>query len=156
MSRTDPIFVARARTPEEREACFAIRREVFVEEQQVLPEEDRDGLDDKALHFLASLDRKPAGTARVRFRDEGTTARIERLAVRKEARGCGIGEAVMKAVEADGEVGSASRFVLAAQTYIVPFYERLGYKAEGEEFMDARIPHRLMTKENRAARKRAV
>ena len=35
MSRTGFIFVLRAKTPEERESCFTVRREVFVEEQKV-------------------------------------------------------------------------------------------------------------------------
>ena len=34
--------------------------------------------------------------------------------------------------------------VLDSQTYAIPFYERLGFVAEGEEFDDAGIPHFLM------------
>jgi ElaA protein len=149
MSRTDAIFVARAKTPKEKEACFAIRHEVYIEEQKVLPEEDRDGQDDLALHFLASCENKPVGTARVRFKDGGKTAKIERLAVCRAARGKGFGETIMRAIETDNDVKKASLFVLEAQSYLVPFYERLGYQTSGAEFMDVRIPHRFMSKENR-------
>lgn len=151
MSRAGSIFVARATSPAEQQACFDIRREVYVEEQKVLPEEDLDGLDSEALQFLAIEGNWPVGTARVRFKDDRKTAKIERLAVRKPARGHGIGEAIMRAIEADDEVGKASRFILEAQAHLVPFYERLGYQASGDEFMDVRIPHRFMSKENREA-----
>lgn len=148
MSRMDSVFVARTRTPEEKEVCFAIRREVYVEEQKVLPEEDLDGLDDKALHFLALDKGQPVGTVRVRFKDNGAAAKIERLAALKPARGCGVGASIMHAVATDQDVKKASSFVLEAQTYLTSFYERLGYKASGEEFIDVRIPHRFMSKEN--------
>lgn len=160
MSRTDSIFVTRAGTAEERETCFAIRRDVFVEEQKVPATIEYDEYEETALHFLALHGKNPAATARVRFRDGGRVAKIERLAVRKTMRGLGIGAAVMREIEADAAIVEAAQLVLHAQTYAVPFYERLGYKAEGAEFMEADIPHRLMRKENRrgacAANKRTA
>jgi predicted GNAT family N-acyltransferase len=36
--------------------------------------------------------------------------------------------------------------VLNAQTAVVPFYERLGYRCEEPEFIEAGIPHRAMRK----------
>ena len=38
----------------------------------------------------------------------------------------------------------AIEVVLAAQITAIPFYERIGYVAEGGEFMDANIVHRMM------------
>ena len=46
-------------------ACHALRRTVFIEEQGVSQEEEVDGRDDAALHFLAIADGVPAGTARI-------------------------------------------------------------------------------------------
>lgn len=156
MGPTEDISIVKARSPDEREACFAIRNEVFVVEQKVPHERDRDGLDDAALHFLARRGREPVGTARVRFKDNGATAKIERVAIRKPARGLRLGAALMRFIEADDDIGQAARLILEAQTYIIPFYERLGYKASGDEFMDAGIPHRLMSKANPAMKKRAA
>jgi predicted GNAT family N-acyltransferase len=148
MSRTDSIFVARAKTPEEREACFAIRREVFVGEQKVPPEYEYDDHDKVALHFLALHEKKPVGTARVVFKDGGSTAKIGRVAVLKKARGLGTGRAIMQAIEADSDVRQAATFFLESQTYAIPFYERLGYAAYGDEYLDCNIPHRFMSKNN--------
>jgi predicted GNAT family N-acyltransferase len=35
-------------------------------------------------------------------------------------------------------------FMLEAQIQALPFYEKLGFVAFGDEFLDARIPHRKM------------
>jgi predicted GNAT family N-acyltransferase len=158
MSRADSIFVLRAKTPDEREACFAVRQAVFVEEQKVPPEYEYDEYDKTALHFLALHGKKPVGTARVVFKDDGKTAKIGRVAVLKSARGLGIGAAIMRAIEADSDARKADKFLLESQTHAIPFYERLGYTAYGDEYLDCDIPHRFMSKENpkRSSIKQAV
>ncbi len=126
--------------------CMDIREEVFVAEQSVPQELERDEYDDTAVHFLTLLDGEPVATARVILKDGGRTAKIGRVAVRKSHRGKGLGKDLLKAIEKDGPLVSAHRFVLDAQTHALPFYETLGYVAEGPEFLDAGIPHRHMTK----------
>ncbi|MDE1905221.1 MAG: GNAT family N-acetyltransferase [Rhodospirillales bacterium] len=126
----------------ELEACFAIRLTVFVAEQGVPPEEELDELDDTALHVLALWNGTPAGTARAVEKAPGLR-KIGRVAVKAAFRKFGIGKALMQGIEAECP-GSA--FILDAQTHAIGFYERLGYAAEGEEFLDAGIPHRLMRK----------
>ncbi len=123
--------------------CIQIRITVFVEEQGVPFEEERDEYDEAALHFLATAEGAATGTARVLLKDEGNTAKIGRVAVSKSARGLGIGAALIRHIE--HEVG-ASQFLLDAQTHALRFYERLGYTAYGEEFMEAGISHRHMRK----------
>ncbi len=83
------------------------------------------------------------GTARVILQDSGTRAKITRVAVLRPARGHGIGEALMRHIET---TLPARRFVLDAQLHALPFYERLGYTATGDVFMEAGIPHRRMEK----------
>jgi predicted GNAT family N-acyltransferase len=121
--------------------CFEIRLAVFVEEKNVPIEEEHDEHDETALHFLAILDDKPVGTARVLLKN--STAKITRVAVRPTARGHGIGAALMRHIESTVPV---HRFTLDAQLHALPFYERLGYIAESEIFMEAGIPHRHMAK----------
>ncbi len=130
---TDPEF----------ESCFQIRRTVFVEEQNVPLEEERDSYDESARHFLAIADGVAAGTARVISKDDGATAKISRVAVLRPARGLGIGAALMRQIE--NEV-SARKFILDAQIQALPFYQLLGYAAYGDEFIEAGIPHRHMQK----------
>jgi predicted GNAT family N-acyltransferase len=123
--------------------CFRIRLEVFVEEQNVPVEEERDAYDETALHFLAAMNGTALGTARVILKDGGATAKISRVAVSQSARKLGVGAALMRHIE--HSIG-ATRFVLDAQVHAMPFYQRLGYAAYGDKFMEAGIPHRHMQK----------
>jgi len=125
-------------------ACMDIRLAVFVAEQNVPAAEERDAYDETARHFLATVDGAPAGTARVLERPDA--AKITRVAVLRAYRKHGIGAALMRHIEA---ALPARRFVLDAQVDALPFYERLGYVAEGEVFMEVGIAHRHMRKEGK-------
>lgn len=124
--------------------CFGIRVAVFVHEQNVPPEEERDEFDATGIHFLAELDGEPAGTARLLLK--AGYAKITRVAVLRAARGQGIGEALMRHAEAASPYPSLA---LTAQTQALAFYEKLGYAAIGGEFLEAGIPHYEMRKEAR-------
>ena len=122
--------------------CQSLRRAVFTEEQGVSVADEVDGLDPQAIHFLAELDGKPVGTARILIK--GDSAKIGRVCVLKEARGTQQGQALMKACIAwAGEEGLA-RAMLGAQLDALGFYEQLGFTAYGEIFYDAGIDHRNM------------
>jgi predicted GNAT family N-acyltransferase len=131
--------------PDEFPRCLAIRGEVFVDEQGVLWEEEVDGLDPECMHLLALADDDAVGTARLRFTPDGA-ATAERIAVRGSWRKRGIGRALMDAIEAEARHSGRSEVLLSAQVRVIPFYERLGYRAEGPEYLEARIPHRRMRK----------
>ncbi|MBY6277191.1 GNAT family N-acetyltransferase [Symbiobacterium thermophilum] len=141
------IRTVRVTTPEQLEAAFAIRRKVFIEEQNVPPEEELDGLDRTAAHVLA-LDPagRPVATGRIIPYGEGT-GKLQRIAVLPEFRGQGYGRAVVGALEEMGRAMGFRRFVLGAQTHAEPFYRRLGYRTTSPEvFLDAGIPHVHMEK----------
>jgi predicted GNAT family N-acyltransferase len=123
--------------------CFRIRVDVFVTEQGVPEEEEGDAYDEHALHFLAWREGEAIGTARVVLLEEGRLGKIGRVAVDHTQRGLGVGAALIEAVEAAVKV---ERFQLDAQVDAMGFYERLGYVAEGEAFLDAGILHRRMGK----------
>jgi predicted GNAT family N-acyltransferase len=123
--------------------CLALRRAVFVDEQGVDPALDADGLDDDATQFLAWANGIPIGTARVRVVDG--KAKAERVAVLDDFRGHGVGGALMDAVERYARAQGHRSVLVHAQESVVPFYERLGYAAEGATFDEAGIPHRRMT-----------
>ena len=123
--------------------CLEIRLEVFVEGQNVPLDEEVDGRDEQCSHFLASEDGRALATARLRITDEGE-ARAERVAVLQAARGTGLGLAVMRLLQQTAAQRGHSEVVLHAQVAVIPFYERLGYVAEGPVFMDCDIPHRTM------------
>lgn len=123
-------------------ACYKLRLEVFVKEQGVPADEELDALDASSLHVLALCGGEPAGTARAFEKSPGIW-KIGRVAVAEKFRKAGIGQVLMRGIE---ELCPAKNFALDAQTHALRFYEKLGYKAEGSEFMDAGIPHFHMRK----------
>jgi predicted GNAT family N-acyltransferase len=123
--------------------CRRMRRLVFIEEQGVSEADEVDGLDASAIHLLAWAGERPVGTARLLVK--GATGKIGRVCVLAEARGTGLGAALIRAALAELARRPGVRdAVLGSQSYATGFYEKLGFRAEGEEFLDAGIPHRHM------------
>lgn len=116
-----------------------IRRRVFIQEQGVSPANEFDDTDREAVHFLAWLDGSAVGTARLY--GEGSVARIGRVAVLAPARGRGLGIAIMAHALAEARRLGYGDVVIHAQTRVRPFYERLGFEAEGEDYEEEWIPH---------------
>jgi len=119
-----------------------IRWKVFVEEQAVPPWEEIDEFDEDAEHFAVAVDDVPVGTARIVDKGGGV-GKIGRVAVLSEHRGNGFGQALMEHV-IDRGFQRFHTLILDAQMQVIPFYERLGFTAEGEIFLDCDIEHRLM------------
>ncbi|MFC9589676.1 GNAT family N-acetyltransferase [Streptomyces sp. NPDC056944] len=150
---SDTYSVREAVGDGDREACFAVRREVFVEEQGVPQDLEYDPYDATAVHVLAvRADGVPLGTGRLlhgadalgRTGGDASVGSLGRLAVAKAARGLGIGAALVRGIEDVARERGLSAVDLHAQTHALGFYERLGYVAYGPEFPDAGMPHRAM------------
>ena len=125
--------------------CQALRRVVFIEEQQVPEAEEVDGRDGDALHLLASIDGVPVGCARLLL--AGETGKIGRVCVLAALRGQGIGAAlIMAALDVLRDCPGVTLAKLGAQTHAIGFYEGLGFVAEGPEYLDAGIAHRDMVR----------
>lgn len=123
--------------------CRALRRIVFIEEQGVSEADEVDDLDDQAIHLLATLDGVPVGSARLL--PMGKVGKVGRVCVLAQARGTGLGAALMRAaVDHYRTLSGIETVKLGAQTHALGFYERLGFVAVGPEYMDAGIPHRDM------------
>ncbi|MGW3289673.1 GNAT family N-acetyltransferase [Streptomyces sp. NPDC001002] len=142
-----------AEDPADREACFRVRKDVFVGEQGVPEDLEYDEYDAVAVHVLAVReDGVPLGTGRL-LHGEQAAAKIGgdlslgslgRLAVTKDARGLGVGIALVRAIEDAARARGLTAVDLHAQTHALGFYERLGYEAYGPEYPEAGIPHRAM------------
>jgi predicted GNAT family N-acyltransferase len=122
------------------EAARAIRFEVFVDEQQVAPEIELDEMDAVCLHALA-IDASGVAVGTGRLLPDG---HIGRMAVRKCARGFGVGSALLTALMRQAQARGDLAVVLSAQTHAAPFYARHGFVPEGEVYLDAGIAHVLM------------
>ncbi|MDO5612402.1 MAG: GNAT family N-acetyltransferase [Paracoccus sp. (in: a-proteobacteria)] len=127
-------------------ACHALRRAVFVEEQNVPEADEMDDLDGAAIHLLAHDDSGPVGTARLLM--DGETGKIGRVCVLARARGTGLGAALIRAaMDALRDQPGITRAKLGAQTHAIGFYEKLGFVAYGPIYDDAGIPHRDMARD---------
>lgn len=125
-----------------REALRAIRTRVFVVEQRVPEELEWDDEDEHSHHVLVFAgDDTPVGTGRL-LRD----GRIGRMAVLKEWRGKGAGSALMDHLLWLARKMGFEVVRLHAQTHAAGFYAKHGFTAEGEEFMEAGIPHVAMSR----------
>ncbi|MCR8825374.1 GNAT family N-acetyltransferase [Pseudosulfitobacter koreensis] len=124
-------------------ACRALRRTVFIEEQQVPEADEIDDLDDEALHVLATDAGRPVGSARILLSAE--TAKIGRVCVLQGMRGTGLGAALIRAaLEIARQEPGITRAKLGSQEHAIPFYEKLGFAAFGPVYLDAGIRHRDM------------
>ena len=140
------IEVRVASTPAELATCLRLRWTVFVEEQGVRPSDELDGRDQTdAVHAIAALDGVPCGAGRFIFVEAGV-AKIQRMAVVDDARGHGIGRALLGFLENEARRRGATKLTLDAQVHARAFYEKAGYRAHGKQFDDAGIPHMAMTK----------
>lgn len=120
---------------------YAIRKEVFIEEQEILQQEEFDEFEDSSRHFLARINAKPAGAARWRTTDKG--CKLERFAVMPGARENGIGSALVTAILEDikKEKGQGQHLYLHAQLKSIPLYEKFGFKKVGDQFVECNIEH---------------
>lgn len=141
------LLVVEARDPEGLGHCLALREEVFIREQGVSVADEHDGLDHLCRHFLAWQSDRPVGTARLLFKDGA--AKVQRVAVVGDLRGAGVGRALMAAVTVAAKEAGCAQVVLSAQVEAIPFYLRLGFVAEGPEYLDAGIVHRDMRRDLR-------
>ncbi|MEU8504258.1 GNAT family N-acetyltransferase [Streptomyces brevispora] len=154
MTGTPPSYTTRTAAGEQdRAACFQVRKDVFVGEQNVPEEIEYDAYDADAVHVIAvAVDGTALGTGRLlhgpgalaKTGGDLTVGSLGRLAVTREARGLGVGAALVRAIEDAGRDLGLAAVDLHAQTHALGFYERLGYVAYGPEFPDAGIPHRAM------------
>lgn len=125
----------------ERAAAAAVRHEVFVVGQGVPPEHEADALDATADHVVARLGGQVVAAGRLVPTPDPGVWKVQRMAVLPGARGRGAGTAVLRALEALAREHGARATVLSAQLPARGFYERSGYAAAGEEFLEAGIRH---------------
>jgi ElaA protein len=132
-------------TLDELYSLLQLRVEVFCVEQNCVYQ-DLDGKDKKALHVIGYKDNNVVAYTRI-FKpgDYFDEASIGRVVVAKEERqhkyGYDIMEASKKAIK---EHFNETSIKLSAQTYLKKFYNNLGFKEVGEEYLEDDIPHIAM------------
>ncbi|PTQ56414.1 MAG: GNAT family acetyltransferase YjcF [Candidatus Carbobacillus altaicus] len=142
------VVIQEVNTREAFEQTLAIRREVFIEEQGVPEALEIDAYDeDISTHYLLARSGEGAlGTLRMRSAHDAHTLKIERVAVKKAARGMHIGQKLMEEAERWARAHGYRRLYLHAQKQVVPFYEKIGFHGLGAPFIEADIEHLAMEK----------
>lgn len=123
--------------------ALALRKEVFVDEQKVPVELEIDQDEAHAIHFVLYEASQPIATARILEKANGV-AKLQRMAVKKTARGTGNGALLIKEIEKRCEELAFTRIELGAQVTAEGFYRALGFKPFGDYFQDAGIKHIAM------------
>ena len=134
------VEVAEWSREDQRTVLLDLRGIVFIQEQSVPEQRERDGLDPDCWHVLARDEAgRPIGCGRL------TPAhKIGRMAVLQEWRGHGVGMALLRELIARARSQGWPDVALDAQVSAIGFYEREGFVAYGEEFEDAGLAHRAM------------
>ncbi|CAG8468759.1 6146_t:CDS:2 [Cetraspora pellucida] len=147
---SDSIKIIHVSTTEEKNECHKIRVEIFVKEQHCNPENELDEYDGSPSchHFLALKSSLPIGTIRIHPYPSpvSTTGKIGRLSVLKPYRNMGVGELLLRTVEsfAKSELGF-KKCMLHSQIDKKEWYEKRGYTAFNEIFIEEGIEHCKMT-----------
>lgn len=132
---------------EELYALLRLRSEVFVVEQNCVYQ-DIDGKDHKALHVLGYNDNQLVAYTRIfKSGDYFENASIGRVVVQQQQRQHKFGYAIMEAsINAIKLHYNETKIKISAQTYLKRFYNTLGFKEIGEEYLEDDIPHIAMVK----------
>lgn len=129
------------------EEALKIRFKVFVLEQQVPEELEKDDIDAQATHVLLLENGFGFATGRI-FADNqnANICRLGRVAVLKEFRGNGWGRTICKILIKLAEEQGFEKILIHAQTKVESFYGKLGFSRFGNEFFEAGIEHIEMEK----------
>jgi predicted GNAT family N-acyltransferase len=139
MGRAD-IQVGPASWDTDRADIEGVRRSVFILEQGVPEHEEWDAADPASRHVLAVIPKRDAvGTARLE-----PAGKIGRVAVLPQYRGTGIGGAMIGHLVDLARTLGLTQVHLNSQSSAIGFYARMGFRAEGPEFVEVGIPHRRM------------
>ncbi len=113
-----------------------IRESVFIQEQHIAPEDEWDEFDPVSLHFVVYEHDRAIATARLLANHS-----VGRVAVLKTHRGLKIGQQLMQAVIDYAKREQRPFLKLSSQVHAIGFYQALGFKQQGEAYLDCGIPH---------------
>lgn len=124
---------------------LAIRLEIFIDEQGYPDGSELDELEEETIHLVLYEDQQAIATNRI-YQVNNETYRIERVAVRKNARKRGLGERLIKEAEAKIIELDGKKITLKSEDIAITFYKRFGYKPAGDEIMEYGFSHQAMMK----------
>jgi predicted GNAT family N-acyltransferase len=131
--------VLKAQWADDSDTLMQLRTRVFVEEQNVSAALEIDGKDSECQHVKAIVDGLVIGTGRLM-----SNGFIGRMCVLAEYRNRNIGTMMLENLVQQALDSGHQKVLLNAQSYIIPFYQKFGFRVDSEEFIEAGILHRRM------------
>jgi len=141
------IKIRLVKNKKELEQVYKIREIVFIKEQKVAKNIEKDKFDETAKHFIFYYKNKPAGCARIRL--IGRNAKLERIAVLNWYRGKGFGKVIVDYLVKYCKRQKMKKIFMNAQYYLREYYKKLGFKPKGRIFDEAGIKHIKMDYTNK-------
>ncbi|MDD5936123.1 MAG: GNAT family N-acetyltransferase [Clostridiales bacterium] len=134
--------------PEDLKEVYSIRREVFIEEQNIPETEEFDEYDKKAIFCVLyeennsfnTQEKMAVATGRLVLLEDGSY-KIGRIAVRKQFRGLQYGDMLVKMLVNKAFISGAKEVYVGAQIQAKGFYQKIGFKEIGDEYLESNIPH---------------
>ena len=123
--------------------AFSVRQAVFIQEQRVPAELELDKFDHLATHALAYQSTQCIATGRL-VELGNSEAQIGRMAVLAQYRNQGVGKKILETLVGLAISQGVKTIILHSQLTAIPFYEKLGFQAQGHTYDEAGIPHRNM------------
>ena len=123
------------------EIVFDIRRKVFQDELGLTEEEDLDGHDHIAHHYLILDGLNAIGTGRWRITPAGNV-RIERIAIIEGQRGFGAGSHLV--TELLKQIPTGLEVKIEASTKAMEFWKLVGFVPLDEPYLESGIAHQTM------------
>ncbi len=146
MDESSHLKVIAIESAADMERAWAIRRRVFIEEQNVPEEIEMDADDAHAFHALAILDGVAIGCGRM-LEHDSTEVKIGRMAVLQEYRKTGVGAHILRFLIDSARMRGFRKAILHAQLTAEGFYLKEGFTPVGGVFDEAGIAHRKMERD---------
>lgn len=124
----------------------SVRTAVFVQEQGIPAEMEWDAADQTALHVVAYNGLGQAVATGRLLQTAAGMGKAGRMAVVRVLRGSRLGHALLQALTDAASQRGDTQLLLHAQRSAEGFYQRAGFKPQGEPFVEVDIPHIKMHK----------
>jgi predicted GNAT family N-acyltransferase len=146
VDKSSQLRVIAIESPADMQRAHAIRRRVFIEEQQVPEDIEMDADDSHAFHALAILDGIAVGCGRM-VEHGANEVKIGRMAVLLDHRGTGVGAQILRFLIDRARTRGFRKAILHAQLTAEGFYLKEGFTPVGGVFDEAGIAHRAMERQ---------
>jgi N-acetylglutamate synthase-like GNAT family acetyltransferase len=97
------------------------------------------------IHIVCMEEEKMLGCCILTALDNNT-ARLRQMAVANNLQGKGVGASIMSFAESLATDKGFKKIILHSRDSVIGFYEKFGYRIQGNQFIEVNLPHHIMEK----------